>query len=324
MRLYLAGPMTGHDNYNFPEFFRVAKALRALGNEVVSPAEEDLKQGWVKAEVVLNGAWTWCYMSPSHERWDGEKLCAGIGQFPHRFTITPEFDYEKALELDIDLIRSVSAVVLLPGWEGSGGARREAQAAIDNGKTLYEWVENDPAYPSKLRYLPWGYVNTVLAQQVVTPADEAKASQEYKSATDEPMPHEVKRNTGIGCGWSENEPLPGPRPGKTVYTEPRQLRSPEVHEAIGVFTDLLLATLGDGSDKRMRGEKPSWKVDEHMSHVYSHLGKYAKGEVIDPDSGVHTLAHAACRLLFVAASETAAMGNMRPAPPDATLDYPGA
>lgn len=39
MRLYLAGPMTGLPEYNFPAFHRAAAAWRAAGWEVCNPAE---------------------------------------------------------------------------------------------------------------------------------------------------------------------------------------------------------------------------------------------------------------------------------------------
>lgn len=47
-RLYLAGPMTGYDDLNFPQFHHVAGQLRALGFDVVNPAEinVDPKSGW--------------------------------------------------------------------------------------------------------------------------------------------------------------------------------------------------------------------------------------------------------------------------------------
>ena len=38
-RLYLAGPMSGHAEYNFPLFNRVARLLREQGYEVFNPAE---------------------------------------------------------------------------------------------------------------------------------------------------------------------------------------------------------------------------------------------------------------------------------------------
>lgn len=37
--LYIAGPMTGHDDYNRPAFHQAAAQLRAAGYHVISPAE---------------------------------------------------------------------------------------------------------------------------------------------------------------------------------------------------------------------------------------------------------------------------------------------
>ena len=41
MRLYLAGPMSGKPQMNFPAFEKAAKSLRRRGHDVVSPAELD-------------------------------------------------------------------------------------------------------------------------------------------------------------------------------------------------------------------------------------------------------------------------------------------
>jgi hypothetical protein len=41
MRLYLAGPMTGIEAFNFPAFHERAAALRGQGHEVLNPAETD-------------------------------------------------------------------------------------------------------------------------------------------------------------------------------------------------------------------------------------------------------------------------------------------
>lgn len=38
-RIYLAGPMTGYEGLNFPAFHAEAARLRALGFDVVNPAE---------------------------------------------------------------------------------------------------------------------------------------------------------------------------------------------------------------------------------------------------------------------------------------------
>lgn len=44
--LYLAGPMTGHAQWNFPAFHAAAKRLRDAGYTVLDPAELDVNEGF--------------------------------------------------------------------------------------------------------------------------------------------------------------------------------------------------------------------------------------------------------------------------------------
>lgn len=41
LRVYIAGPMSGIPDYNFPEFARITKKYRDMGHTVFSPAEND-------------------------------------------------------------------------------------------------------------------------------------------------------------------------------------------------------------------------------------------------------------------------------------------
>ena len=45
-RLYVAGPMTGLTDFNYPAFNRAAALLRGLGYEVENPAENDACGSW--------------------------------------------------------------------------------------------------------------------------------------------------------------------------------------------------------------------------------------------------------------------------------------
>lgn len=84
-------------------------------------------------------------------------------------------------------------------------------------------------------------------------------------------------------------------------------KTQEQAELIQMFAIELDKASGDGGKKRAAGTKPSWKVDtEHEGAVFSHIMKWKrphKHEKIDPESGTHTLTHAAWRLLAIALQE---------------------
>ncbi|MBP0589296.1 DUF4406 domain-containing protein [Paraburkholderia sp. LEh10] len=50
MKLYIAGPMTGYADLNFPAFHAEAARLRALGFQIVNPAEINANPsaGWLE------------------------------------------------------------------------------------------------------------------------------------------------------------------------------------------------------------------------------------------------------------------------------------
>ncbi len=111
---YLAGPMRGHENFNFPEFHKQAAWLRRMGWTVFSPAERD------EQDVALNGDWA-------------------IGK-------QRGLDY--FMQFDLAAVCQTEAVVLMNGWEESQGARLEAMVAVEIGHPVFE-IEQHPVYRSR-------------------------------------------------------------------------------------------------------------------------------------------------------------------------------
>ena len=100
-KCYIAGPMTGLPQFNFPAFFEAAERLRANGWEVVSPAEIDEPE--TKAAALASPAGAPGTGAANGETW---------GDF---------------LARDVKLIADdgIEFIFVLPGWEKSRGARLE-------------------------------------------------------------------------------------------------------------------------------------------------------------------------------------------------------
>lgn len=107
MRLYIAGPMTGIAEFNFPAFDRAATKYRALGHDVISPAEHDRESGL-----------------------DVTGLTGALAE------LEGKFDLAEALLWDLAQVASVDAVVLLEGWERSSGVRAELALAAALSKRV--------------------------------------------------------------------------------------------------------------------------------------------------------------------------------------------
>ena len=109
MKVYVAGPMRGYADFNFPEFHRVAHMLREVGHEVFDPAERDNAQ-------------------------HGEGFAAGNPQGRLEVAESRGFDLRKTLALDLQWIcLHAEAIALLDGWPESKGACAERAAALALG-----------------------------------------------------------------------------------------------------------------------------------------------------------------------------------------------
>lgn len=114
MKLYIAGPMAGHYNFNYDSFNWVARRLRADGNEVINPAELDEYQD----DSTLPG-------EADKENWNvgGKRRAAYLRR-----------DFRHLIECD--------GLVLLPGWQNSTGANAELWVARTLALLVYRWDDS--------------------------------------------------------------------------------------------------------------------------------------------------------------------------------------
>lgn len=120
MRLYLAGPMTGYPSFNIPMFDEAAGVLRRIGYDVVSPAELD--DPAIRAISLASPDGAIATLNSHGQTW---------GDF---------------LSRDVKLLSDdgIEAIVVLPGWQKSRGARLETFVGSRMcGMPVYKY---DPAW----------------------------------------------------------------------------------------------------------------------------------------------------------------------------------
>ena len=117
--LYIAGPMTGIPQFNFPAFEAAVVALRAAGRAVTSPHEND-------TPAVQAAAWA----SPD-------------GKLDHNGQVAGE-TWGDMLARDVKIVADeCSGVVLLDGWQDSRGAKLEAFVAVLCGHPVYRFAPGE-------------------------------------------------------------------------------------------------------------------------------------------------------------------------------------
>ncbi len=116
LKIYLAGPMRGIPNFNFPAFDTATAMLRRAGFTVFSPAERDRA---AYGEGI------------AHNPTGDENAAAQLG-----CTI------RECLAADTEwLCRHADGIALLPGWQGSKGACAERALALALGLFLIDLEE---------------------------------------------------------------------------------------------------------------------------------------------------------------------------------------
>lgn len=113
MKIYIAGPMRGYPNFNFPAFDAVADYYKRAGYEVFNPADKDREKHGKDFETKY----------PTGAIEEAEK---------------DGFSLREALKKDLGWIcEHATAVYMLPGWEKSFGAKAEHATAVALGLDIY-------------------------------------------------------------------------------------------------------------------------------------------------------------------------------------------
>lgn len=110
MKIYIAGPMRGKPRFNFDEFDAAAKLLKGAGHEPVNPADLDRA----------------CGFDPDR---DAHLVTRGFIQ--------------DCMRRDLHALTECDAIMVLPGWDQSVGAKLEVATARSMGMCVYDrWMRN--------------------------------------------------------------------------------------------------------------------------------------------------------------------------------------
>lgn len=162
---YLAGPMRGIPEYNFPEFRRAATWLRAQQWEIFSPAERDEADPAIDHTVDVAG-------------WNGAR---GLDYF---------------MAHDLKAVCEMDAVICLPKWEASQGARLETRVAVEIGHPVFV-IARDSTGQRYLSHVHPDYIRDVFEEEgPLPPVMEAAVELEVAKPYDP-----------LGCGHGPLERL---------------------------------------------------------------------------------------------------------------------
>jgi len=141
--VYIAGPMRGYKQLNFPMFDAAKNYLLKRGFNVISPADLDREHG----------------IDPIN---DPDSVERANQDDPNLTQTCVQRDSEKIIGLDKD---SGDGLVLLPGWEKSVGARAEVALALWLELKFWEYIPGYGGISSIIPERTYGYIESKLFYQ---------------------------------------------------------------------------------------------------------------------------------------------------------------
>lgn len=112
--LYVAGPMTGKPQMNYPHFHEVGDALRDCGYGVLNPVDVDAMHLSERKKLMLPTTCAECDAGGKH-------------------------DWEWYMRRTLKMMLDADGIALLRGWEGSRGAKIEVAVAAKLGMSFRPW-----------------------------------------------------------------------------------------------------------------------------------------------------------------------------------------
>ena len=261
MKAYLAGPMSGIKSFNIPAFDTAAERMRAAGIEVVSPAEVD---GETTRSILLD--------SPRGDHADLPPSDGGWSAYLARdFRILAD--------------DGIEAIITLPGWEMSRGARCEVAVAEALGLVHIELSELIDLFPD----------------HAGMSVDEEPAINWYS-----PVPPAVLEFAGFKSP-PEDERVPFEFFADNPERQ-RQVTGGVKDNASKSRVDLIpskpLIGVGHVLAFGARKYKPNnWRLglrwSDTLASAMRHLLAFADGQDLDPETGLPHIDQALCQILFL-------------------------
>lgn len=273
MRIYLAGPMSNIKAFNIPAFDAAANLLRSCGHKVVSPAEMD---GPVSREVLLRSATGDHADLPEGEAWS----------------------YYLARDFRLLADDGIDAIVTLPGWERSRGARCEVAVGEIMGIQRFDYEPRSArGYINPLEAEEWDYTGPANSLEKVDTREIGNALAAADAAR-----HLAAAVSGLYDA-----------DGAFVLYKDNPLRQRSAQggakdnrgkSRVDLLPSRPLLSIGDVmAHGALKYQPHNWRLglawSDTMASTMRHLLAFGDGEDLDPESGLPHLAHAGCQVLFL-------------------------
>lgn len=280
---YLAGPMRGIEEYNFPAFHKAAAWLRSEGWKILSPAERDEADESIRHDQDRAG-------------WADH---LGLDYF---------------MQFDLAMVCEADCVICLEGWEKSQGARLETLVAIEVGHPVFELVKKRRLGRMKdwyeLRSKDWYELRSINPDYVREQFLLNAFPEGFWTRT--PLPEHSQYVPGCGCECSIESP-PDPGDNLVVVEGSALPHDSEGRKAVPLATgvlDYFPAALAEvarvskaGNDKHNPGQPmhhARGKSTDHADCLLRHLVDRGK---VDPETGQRHSGEVAWRALALLQEE---------------------